>query len=414
MFFIGNLRCKKPEEYINMTAPTLIKEERENLNPAEQSHATTLSEAENIHLISEGAYGCIYYPGISCHGTKENRNYITKIQKNTDITENEKQISDIIRSQIRGYYHYFSPIVKQCPVSIARRFVADIKKCRVFKDDSEEQIESSTYISNKVRYLGNQNIQEYVYSLYGKPEFWETVVETHLRLLDAIELLLESNLIHMDIKAANVMVDHTTLSPRPILIDFGISMNRASFNRKKAFYIYETYTPWCIDIVLCNYAVNRVFGRNASSTHPVSAKDIDEIVHVFKHGSSHTPKQASKGRIKNGVFSTSLVPLSTKHTFEESIRAHLTQYATWGDVYNEAITRYSETWDNYSVAIMYMDILEFIRSSSTSSEPDPSGFLQPYVEIVQSVVYSIPPNRPGISQTRKALVNLLVQIQGEE
>ena len=414
---------------MSVSRPTLIEEESDNLNPAEKLHATPVdsesdsesdSEDGKIHLISEGAYGCIYHPGISCRGTKENRNYITKIQKNTEITENEKKVSDIIQSKIRRFDHYFAPIVKQCNVSIARKYVADIKKCQVFKDDSESKIGSSTYVSNKVRYLGSENLQDYLHAVAEKPAFWRILINTHIRMMDAIKLLVGAKIIHMDIKPANVMAKQMDRTVRPIVIDFGISIDLTKFNIKKAFYIYDTYTPWCIDVVLCNYAVHKVADP---ATQPVSSASIDEVLNVFMYGSKsgNTPKHTTETSTKNGAFGTTLVSLDDTAIFVESLRGYfkttyIDQPATWGQLYNDMITRHSSTWDNYGVSMMYMGILEFIKSASptlfeTIEMVDDGNILIRYLAIVRSVVYSTPAERPSVDATWKSLVGLLAHVQ---
>ena len=73
-----------------MSQFTLIQTEDTDLNPAEKRE-TGQDKDDSIHLINEGAYGCIFHPGISCRGTKENRNYITKIQKKNKHNRQRKE-----------------------------------------------------------------------------------------------------------------------------------------------------------------------------------------------------------------------------------------------------------------------------------------------------------------------------------
>jgi len=398
-----------------MTRPILIQTEDADLNPAEKRETgqDKGQDKGQIQLINEGAYGCIYHPGISCRGTQENPNYITKIQKSTNITDNEKAISDIIRDKIPGYDRYFAPIVKQCNVKIARRFIPDIQKCKVFQNDTEEEIESSTYVSNKVRYLGKQTIQDYFIRLAQSPDFWSTLIETHLRLLEIVEALLDADLIHMDLKPNNVIIDQTAkTTARPIVIDFGISIHRANFDPQKAFYVYDTYTPWCIDIVLCNYSVHRIANAAAQT---VSSTDIDEALNVFKYGAKTIAKvHSSTTPIHNRVFSTTLFSQEDKNALEESIRGYLKQTyvdrkSTWAQLYSDMVSRTYTTWDNYSLSLLYMEILE-----SVYLQIEMTPFLRPYLAILKSTVYVEPPKRLSIADTRKALVQLLVQVQEEE
>ena len=437
-----------------MKPPTLIRQENDP-NPVEKTlmpprPPSSPTEKEDdadeegpIHLVNEGAYGCIYHPGINCYGNRENKNYITKIQKTTAITQNEMKISEIIRKKIRGFRNYFAPIMKQCNVSIQRKYVADIKKCQVFREDSEDEIVAETYVSNKVLFLGTQNVEDYLYQAIDASEesepqdihedkdkdkkedkkkdtpmgVWEKILKTHIRLLDGIQLLLSADIIHLDLKPGNIMVDPG--QHHPILIDFGISIDRESLNKetaKDAFYIYDTYTPWCIDIMLCNYAINMI---KSPDMQIVSESEIESILETFQYGFNSTPvaittPHSSQRPIKNEVF-ISNTP-TTIDTFMKNLRAYLkTTYVdsptTWTQVYTTMVQMYSHTWDNYSISIMFLNILNRIYNKAAfhQIEMASNGKLGKYQSLLESVVYATPDKRASIENVKEHLMNLLIK-----
>ena len=50
-------------------------------------------------LLSQGGYGCVYYPGISCTGeTSNDKKYISKLQANEIWTRREISIGKIVAS----------------------------------------------------------------------------------------------------------------------------------------------------------------------------------------------------------------------------------------------------------------------------------------------------------------------------
>ena len=56
-------------------------------------------------VISEGGYGCVFHPKITCNGKQtSNTNYISKIQKDNFYSNNELYISSIIKSIIIGIF----------------------------------------------------------------------------------------------------------------------------------------------------------------------------------------------------------------------------------------------------------------------------------------------------------------------
>jgi hypothetical protein len=421
-----------------MKTPILVEQISTDLNPVEK---TLLHENANIdeeiRLINEGAYGCIYYPGIKCNGRLENKQYITKIQKQTETTKNEQHISSRIQ-HIPSFRNYFAPILKQCKVKVAKKYVKNIKKCQVFRDETHDTIASSEYVSNKILFLGDETLKTYFEGIvsgkhvatsvkYSLAEgirgnarerssseftamplfFWKKIIETHIRLLQSIHRLFTANIIHMDIKPGNIMIE--PIQKHPILIDFGISIDLTVFTPEKSFYIYETYTPWCLDILLCNYVVKKIGITNAKHTK-VTEAEIDEVLRVFQYGSSTAPA-------RNELFVNSIVSSATLDTFRENSKKYLIDTflhpsKTWEDVYNHMAqpTRYS-TWDSYGLSAMFLTLFDTIKQSNPdlfySIETATRGtFMQKYVEILENSVFAVPEKRLDIKTTIDQLEEL--------
>jgi serine/threonine protein kinase len=413
-----------------------------DLNPIEQTLTDTAKKdtQTDAHLIpiNNGAFGCIFYPGIQCNGTIETRHYITKIQKQTHVTENEQYISQKIRDHISGYRNYFAPIMKQCPVQITKKYVDDIKKCDLFKEETLLTFQKKQYVSNKIRYLGTRTLKTYLFDIAsGKVDpreprkhsmgifFWSTLLRTHVRLLDAVRRLLKIDVIHLDIKYGNVMIDPDTRNP--VLIDFGISVDHSklvsspptskdtSSYSTRAFYIYDTYTAWCFDIFLCNYIVHRI--RLDKDDSKVSTKEeIESILKEFQYGNSQ--KYPDQTKTRNDIFSVSIVSSEKIQAFRDRM---VSEFASrpWKEIYEQCVQTNYSTWDNYSIATMYLGMLDMLNnnkreaftqietaSSSASSSSNSSTILDEYMKIIESIVYSPTKTRPGIKETRAQLRRL--------
>ena len=68
-------------------------------------------------LLSQGSYGCIFKPGMSCENNNPTTKYITKVQKQKEISEKETIIGKEIKKIVQ-YEKYFAPIVNTCPIDL--------------------------------------------------------------------------------------------------------------------------------------------------------------------------------------------------------------------------------------------------------------------------------------------------------
>ena len=387
----------------------------------------------------------MFFPGIRCDGTIESKKYITKIQKKTHVTDNEIYISRRIRKKIRGYRNFFAPISKQCRVKMTKKYANEIRKCILFQKETDEEIEQETFVSNKIRFLGNETVKTYLFNIASgkvdatKPDiqpmgelFWDAVLQTHIRLLTGVHLLLSAHIVHMDLKYGNIMMEPQ--KNQPLMIDFGISVDQKALvhsltneelsskdNQTKpinAFYIYDTYTAWCFDIFLCNYIV-QVVGKqtkeNANALDSIPTKEeLESIISEFQYGS--TEKYPNQDKTRNDIFTTTLISKSVIEQFREKTVSSIVSFnKTWKEIYDHSIHTLYKTWDNYSIAAMYLGILDILKYSkrdafeqieTTRNTSSGKPFLEKYVSIIESVVYSDPLNRPSVKDTMTRLVQL--------
>ena len=102
-------------------------------------------------LISEGGYGCVFLPYVTCKGkTTKDFDYISKIEVNNFSSDNEIQIGKIIK-QIPRFYYYFVPAIYHCDINISEFKNTDIDKCRLFKRSSGY---STPFILLKMPFIG--------------------------------------------------------------------------------------------------------------------------------------------------------------------------------------------------------------------------------------------------------------------
>ena len=151
----------------------------------------------------------------------------------------------------------------------------------------------------------------------------------------------------------------------------------------------------------------------------VSESEIESILETFQYGFNSTPvaittPHSSQRPIKNEVF-ISNTP-TTIDTFMKNLRAYLkTTYVdsptTWTQVYTTMVQMYSHTWDNYSISIMFLNILNRIYNKAAfhQIEMASNGKLGKYQSLLESVVYATPDKRASIENVKEHLMNLLIK-----
>lgn len=381
-----------------------------------------VKQPKELKLINSGAFGCIYRPNLTCTGNVGSMKYLTKIQKSKRTIIHELRISEKVR-KITGYARFFAPVLKHCPVRIAKDQVQNIKKCEVFKDETEKTIETSSYISMKSRYVGTQDLKAYLFSILSHGPQLQTLFlhelwRTHIHLLKGIQKLFANKIVHYDLKYNNIIFD--AHQKNPIIIDFGQSWATDELKTEKeidaAFFVFDQYDYWCIDTLICNYIVQKV-GIDKAKNTLVTGEELNHIYEVFVHGLN----EKKENKIVNDAFLYSILQnpqkiANYKNVFAEYARQFINNQ-TWWELY-EDLHKYSNTWDSYSLAIIYLNFLDDIYlDDSEKNREDGLTYnklltlsetrLPKYIEILEQTVYNAPNNRPTIQQLIHAMEMLV-------
>jgi serine/threonine protein kinase len=358
----------------------------------------------HIKLIGEGTYGCVYHPGVNCLGTKENPNFLTKIQKNQRSIKNEIDVAERIR-KIKGYTRFFAPILKHCPVKLTKDTAEGLKQCEVFANDSLS--DTSSYVSTKIRYVGKRDLGDYMENALKHDDFFKEVIKSHIYLLKGVQKLTEHKIVHADIKPNNIMYDEKLEAP--IFIDFGLSFFEDGLLSKtedlsNIFIAFDFYTWWPIEVVVCNYVIRQI-GQSNSANTVVSQEQLDEICGVFLKG-------LESETIQNDMFKMHIMEREELQLkFRSEFKTYFYNFVghTWWSVYKEMV-KYANTWDNYSVATTYLIIMDdsFLQNNleyAQQREKFGENYGK-YLEILKKVVYCSPDKRLSVKDTIKLLSKL--------
>jgi serine/threonine protein kinase len=327
------------------------------------------------------------------------------------------RISKKVRN-IGGYVRFFAPVLKSCEVKITKDRVKDLKKCEVFEKDSEKKLEGSTYISMKTRYVGDKDLRAYIFSNLNSDAFLHELWRTHAHILKGIQRLFKNKIVHYDLKYNNIIFDDDR--NEPIIIDFGQSWIIDDLKTEEqllaAFFVFDQYDYWCIDILVCNYILQKV-GYSNAKTEMVTEQEIDYIYDVFIYGREPKYESTSENikKVVSDVYLYNILQNPSKMTnfkilFKEYAKEFINK-RTWWELYEELI-KYANNWDCYSVSIIYLNMLDDVFLSNPESYRklliDSNMRLPKYVELMESIVYSAPNKRPHI-QTVLSEIELLLR-----
>jgi serine/threonine protein kinase len=341
-----------------------------------------MSKAEQIKIVSlgSGTYGCVTgKKDIVKNTIVEN---VTKIQKKEETSANETQIGKKIMA-IRSYDEYFAPVLKTENINISQLNKEQIDNCEFIHNDKDG---NTKYESNEIKYVGEFSLKKYLSKIItSSQEFLRILLSDHIVLLEAIEKLIDAGIVHYDLKENNVMM--RTKDGRPIIIDFGLSIDTATSNEKSFYRYYPNYAPWCIDIVMLSFMVNEK-GTDWQE-QIITKEDITKVVNEY---------------FKENYGVTDLLLPDEVMQWKSETQQYFNLFINrpWKDLYVELL-KYRFTWDNYSLTVIYLFLFDQLSLNSYIEElPE----LKKYKELLKQSMMTIPSNRP-LPTNMKTSINTL-------
>jgi serine/threonine protein kinase len=338
---------------------------------------------KQIALLNQGSYGCIIRPSITCAGKIGSPQYITKIQNRKDVSEREVNISNIIRT-IPFYSKFFAPIIDSCEVNIGVIQGDEIQQCDFIHENKENKDnKDGKYFINKIKYIGKYNIAEYLLHVFhNEPyKFINELLRTYKNILQGIIKMNQKGVIHMDLKHNNIMIQEN--DKRPIIIDFGLSVTEDLIQNKKreAFFAYgPEYGPWCFDLCLITYGIIKAQDKTAS---------MNILLEILNQFFMQNPR---------------INELLTKEEYDDYkklLMTYITKFENkpWADIINE-LSMNKNSWDNYSISVVYLSILQNIDTTSFTKDFD---IVLKFQELLKSIMLSNPDQRNDAVATNDML-----------
>ena len=338
-------------------------------------------------LLSQGGFGCVYYPGIRCKNSKDDddmNEYVTKLQRDNFNSKNEAAIGLRIKEDVI-YKYFFLPVVSECPVKMAS-FSKDnediVSKCEVIKDTDKD------YTLMKIPYANNKPIMEEIFDeLRDKKHIVISILEAYTHLLKGIEYLIDLKIVHFDLKSDNVLYDSDMNHAN--IIDFGLSIPIDKItpeNIKEYFYLYAPeYYLWPLEIHIINYLLHVV-------EEGEEATDIAERIAEEYVSSNKGLEMFSKEFAKSFQVSCRRQVEQVLGDFEEDSHKKIVK----GLIENYA------TWDNYAVSIMTLRLIYLLFPDGFPE----NRFYIVFTQLLLTNIHPDPAQRTSVLGTRQRFYEL--------
>ena len=281
--------------------------------------------------------------------------------------------------KISQYQYYFAPILETCMADILNIPVSEIIKCPIIMENIEiinndgSSVErnymnvTTHFTSNTMKYVGNVSVDKYLSNTITNDEILGVIktFETYTHLLKGVINMqnMTSSIIHMDLKADNIIMDES--HDIPIIIDFGFAvtntdlLNMVDYAESLNYYYWsyqydadETFTiNWPMEVDLLCYISQIELKLNKNEiTDVIHKKDIFNLQNVVDD-------YINKTSIRE-VYSLSDESISY---FSSHTKYYLStfEFMNWKVLIDDLLRTYY-SWDNYALALVYIYIINHV------------------------------------------------------
>jgi len=358
----------------------------------------TIPKTQKIKLLSQGAYGCIFRPGPSCKPNQPvNSKFITKVQRKLATSKIEEHIGNLLKEKYPAtFQRYFAPVIDNCLLDVSTISSDEaIQKCDFLHKSLLAEKQSQMYESNQIQYVGKYSLADFLNMKSMKESkegtFLTFFLNTHITLLEALAMMVEANIVHLDLKENNIICKDKT--GRPIIIDFGMSIDTsnietAEFDIDTSFFTYgPDYDPWCVEIAFITFMVNEL-GDNWK-TQTATLEQLTTIINEFTS--------------KNPSVQTFLTE-EEKLKMKEEMLAYFKPFdrTLWKTLYDSLI-KSRTTWDNNALAIIYLHLLKDLKLEENEVNNE---LLKNYKKLLKDIIMSMPDKRKGPEETKQDIAQL--------
>ena len=309
-------------------------------------------------LLSQGGYGCVYHPALTCNGKAESsKKNVSKLQRKDWAAKNEIEIGKLVK-KIKHYSEYFLPITSSCDIKVSSVDNKLVKDCKVISKRPD-----ADFVLMKMDYLENISFTEYLKSRgEANSHLLLKIVESYNNLASSLKKLSDIDVVHHDLKLDNILIG--SKYQLPIIIDFGISLNMKDISEtddrlKDYFYVHAPdYYPWSLDVHIINYIVQV---RSDDDYGPINFEELKDIADEYCKGNLALDVFSESFREEYNKKCYSYINLLVGKKNNEILRILLNNY---------------KSWDIYALSIIYLRLLGYIFNNKYPKTKFLAEFIQ--------------------------------------
>jgi len=370
-------------------------------------------------VISQGGFGCIFYPSLSCKkerlGSKESKEYVSKLVERNFSSKNEIEIGEIVK-KIPFYSLYYVPVLHHCAANLSKVGSKEIKNCNII-DKEQEHVK---YILLKMKYVKNIKFTEYLLTNKSKKHVLNVIFDTYSYFLFSLEQLMNYEIVHFDFKWDNAVIDLKT--ELPVILDFGISipirkllkynghLNSSDKDKREEEKgnLDKNENENKENKEQDKYDVFRNYFYTYSPKYSLWPPEVHAMCYVL-HEHSRITKESLKKLVDEYVDSNAAFTIFSPEFLEKYKKLCIETMGHLIDkprkyVIHECLKFWS-TWDNYALSISYFQIIQFISSSGFTS----NAFLLSFSKVLLKNVHPDPSRRSNYTTTRYEYKSIFYQ-----
>ena len=129
----------------------------------------------------------------------------------------------------------------------------------------------------KMPYIKGEDFMDYLVNQKNSIQLISNIILSYNHLLKSITMLISKDIIHYDIKGSNIIFNEN--KEIPVLIDFGLSIQKNTINKDNLNYMFYVYAPeyyiWSLEVHYMCYLVNKNKEPNNDELEEICKKYVD-------------------------------------------------------------------------------------------------------------------------------------------
>ena len=285
--------------------------------------------------------------------------------------------------QLPNYENSFGPLLSLCFIDVAKLNVSKENKdnCSLIKDKKSEKYVSAL---SKIKYINLYHFDEII-SIHTPKVNLMYFIKIYQSLLKSISALIKKRIVHYDLHSGNIVFDKK--NDRPMIIDFGMAFKLDKMKKIDKIFFKDAlvWTAWPLEAHFIGFILN----LKRKLTDDEVVKIVDTFVEKHKIFTLYKNKISSKKIRLFKENSLTYLRKLNKLPIRECVKKVIV--TSW------------KTWDNYSISILFLKYLFYLKPTNILSKT----FIKRFFNILFKNISPDVSKRSSVKKTYEKFKKLL-------